>query len=160
MRVSFIFLSRDLQNLNDSGAIKGFDARENGVYITYVPTSGADPVTKKLGDITSAQVASSDNFSQNFEMTGKWTIKVTVPENCTDALLILSARTLSDVTQPIGTGIASLTKIYEYKSPVFYTGLRTRIYKVKSVPNGEISVSVSSNKEDEYTAMDLILMVI
>lgn len=25
------------------------DAREDGVYITYVPTSGADPVTKKLG---------------------------------------------------------------------------------------------------------------
>ena len=43
-------LSRDLHALNDSGAIKGMDAREDGVYITYVPTSGADAVTKKLGD--------------------------------------------------------------------------------------------------------------
>ena len=43
-------LNRDLHALNDSGAIKGMDAREDGVYITYVPTSGADAVTKKLGD--------------------------------------------------------------------------------------------------------------
>lgn len=35
--------------LNDSGAIKGLDAREDGVYITYVPSSGADSVVKKLG---------------------------------------------------------------------------------------------------------------
>ena len=35
--------------INDNGAIKGMDAREDGVYITYVPSSGADSVTKKLG---------------------------------------------------------------------------------------------------------------
>ena len=35
--------------MTDSGAIKGLDAREDGVYITYVPSAGADPVTKKLG---------------------------------------------------------------------------------------------------------------
>ena len=34
--------------INDNGAIKGMDAREDGVYITYVPSSGADSVTKKL----------------------------------------------------------------------------------------------------------------
>ena len=28
------------------------DVREDGVYITYVPTAGADAVTKKLGDVT------------------------------------------------------------------------------------------------------------
>ena len=43
-------LNRDLNALNDDGAIKGLDAREDGVYITYVPSSGADSVTKKLGD--------------------------------------------------------------------------------------------------------------
>ena len=42
-------LSRDLNAINDNGAIKGMDAREDGVYITYVPSSGADSVTKKLG---------------------------------------------------------------------------------------------------------------
>lgn len=40
-------LSRDLNTLNDSGAIKGLDAREDGVYIIY--STGADTVTKKLG---------------------------------------------------------------------------------------------------------------
>lgn len=45
-------LSRDLHALNDSGAIKGLDAREDGVYITYSPTGGADAVTKKLGSPT------------------------------------------------------------------------------------------------------------
>lgn len=39
-------LNRDLHTLNDSGAIKGLDAREDGVYITY--STGADTVTKKL----------------------------------------------------------------------------------------------------------------
>lgn len=39
--------NRDLHALNDSGAIKGMDAREDGVYITY--STGADTVTKKLG---------------------------------------------------------------------------------------------------------------
>ena len=36
-------LSRDLNAINDSGAIKGMDAREDGVYITY--STGADTVT-------------------------------------------------------------------------------------------------------------------
>lgn len=39
----------NIDSLNDNGAIKGMDAREDGVYITYVPSSGADSVTKKLG---------------------------------------------------------------------------------------------------------------
>ena len=42
-------LNRDLNAINDNGAIKGMDAREDGVYITYVPSYGADSVTKKLG---------------------------------------------------------------------------------------------------------------
>ena len=42
-------LISDLNAINDNGVIKGMDAREDGVYITYVPSSGADSVTKKLG---------------------------------------------------------------------------------------------------------------
>lgn len=42
----------EMASLNDNGAITGMDAREDGVYITYVPTAGADAVTKKLGDVT------------------------------------------------------------------------------------------------------------
>ena len=38
-------LSRDLSAMNDNGAITGMDAREDGVYITYVPADGADPVS-------------------------------------------------------------------------------------------------------------------
>lgn len=44
-----IRLSSEMASLTDSGAITGMDAREDGVYITYVPTAGADAVTKKLG---------------------------------------------------------------------------------------------------------------
>lgn len=58
-------LGRDLHALNDSGAIKGLDAREDGVYITYVPTSGADTVTKKLGDIASAIKTGSYNYTHS-----------------------------------------------------------------------------------------------
>ena len=42
-------LTQNLNALNDSGAIKGMDAREDGVYITY--STGADTVTKKLGNL-------------------------------------------------------------------------------------------------------------
>ena len=45
-------INSNLASLNDSGAIKGMDAREDGVYITYTPTAGADTVTKKLGSDT------------------------------------------------------------------------------------------------------------
>lgn len=36
--------------LNNGGAITGMDVREDGVYITYVPSDGADAVSKKLGE--------------------------------------------------------------------------------------------------------------
>ena len=42
-------LTNNLMRVTDNGAIQGLDAREDGVYITYVPTDGADAVTKKLG---------------------------------------------------------------------------------------------------------------
>lgn len=42
-------INQNLNALNDSGAIKGMDAREDGVYITY--STGADTVTKKLGNL-------------------------------------------------------------------------------------------------------------
>ena len=58
-------LNRGLHALNDSGAIKGLDAREDGVYITYVPSSGADSVTKKLGSGT----ASISNYIFNFNVS-------------------------------------------------------------------------------------------
>lgn len=45
-------LSSDLNAMNDNGAITGMDAREDGVYITYVPADGADAVTRKLGEPT------------------------------------------------------------------------------------------------------------
>lgn len=42
-------LSSEMASITDSGAITGMDAREDGVYITYIPSIGADAVTKKLG---------------------------------------------------------------------------------------------------------------
>ena len=46
---NFATVNQNLNALNDSGAIKGMDAREDGVYITY--STGADTVTKKLGNL-------------------------------------------------------------------------------------------------------------
>lgn len=45
-----IRLCSEMASLTDSGAITGMDAREDGVYITYIPSTGADAVTKKLGN--------------------------------------------------------------------------------------------------------------
>ena len=60
-------LNRDLNTLNDSGAIKGLDAREDGVYITY--STGADTVTKKLGSPTIKTKTVTGNGS--FDAGGK-----------------------------------------------------------------------------------------
>lgn len=55
----------DLGALNDGGNIKGMDAREDGVYITYVPTAGADAVTKKLGNVLYAGILTLTSYNQN-----------------------------------------------------------------------------------------------
>lgn len=56
-----------MNTLNDSGAIKGLDAREDGVYITY--STGADTVTKKLGSPTIKTKTVTGNGS--FDAGGK-----------------------------------------------------------------------------------------
>lgn len=55
----------DFAAMNDSGAIKGMDAREDGVYITYVPAAGADAVTKKLGSLLYAGILTLTSDNQN-----------------------------------------------------------------------------------------------
>lgn len=49
-RNNLLILYQNLGALNDSGSIKSMYAREDGVYITYIPAAGADTVTKKLGE--------------------------------------------------------------------------------------------------------------
>lgn len=73
-------LIQNLTALNDSGAIKGMDAREDGVYITY--STGADTVTKKLGspEYTLGHAADSN----------KSPIDITIPA-CENALLVVAA---------------------------------------------------------------------
>lgn len=58
-------INSDLGALNDGGNIKGMDAREDGVYITYVPTAGADAVTKKLGNVLYAGILTLTSYNQN-----------------------------------------------------------------------------------------------
>ncbi|WP_320920763.1 hypothetical protein [Eisenbergiella porci] len=68
MQTFFQFwLISEMASLNDSGAITGMDAREDGVYITYVPTAGADAVTKKLG---------SSPYLMGSEYTENWGFSV------------------------------------------------------------------------------------
>ena len=75
-----LFLNQDLTALNDSGAIKGMDAREDGVYITY--HNGADTVTKKLG--------SPEYTLRHAADSNKSPIDITIP-SCENALLVVAA---------------------------------------------------------------------
>lgn len=56
-------LNSDLSALNDSGAIIGMNAREDGVYITY--HNGADTVIKKLGSVLYAGFLTPTSYNQN-----------------------------------------------------------------------------------------------
>lgn len=58
-------LINDLTAMTDSGAIKGMDAREDGVYITYVPAGGADSVRKKLGSGGTTTLTINRNYNGN-----------------------------------------------------------------------------------------------
>lgn len=61
----------NIDSLNDNGAIKGMDAREDGVYITY--STGADTVTKKLGKTERHVIKSgvgNGSFSVAAQITG------------------------------------------------------------------------------------------
>lgn len=60
-------LSSEMAAITDSGAITGMDAREDGVYITYIPSTGADAVTKKLG---------SNPYLMGSEYTENWGFNV------------------------------------------------------------------------------------
>lgn len=57
-----------MESMTDSGAITGMDARKDGVYITYIPSTGADAVTKKLG---------SNPYLLGSEYTENWGFNVT-----------------------------------------------------------------------------------
>ena len=63
-------LNSEMASLTDSGAITGMDAREDGVYITYVPTAGADAVTKKLGSPADSILLAGGRFSGTGENSG------------------------------------------------------------------------------------------
>lgn len=56
-------INSDLSALNDSGAIIGMNAREDGVYITY--HNGADTVIKKLGSVLYAGFLTPTSYNQN-----------------------------------------------------------------------------------------------
>lgn len=56
-------VNSDLSALNDSGAIIGMNAREDGVYITY--HNGADTVIKKLGSVLYAGFLTPTSYNQN-----------------------------------------------------------------------------------------------
>ena len=58
----------NIDSLNDNGAIKGMDAREDVVYITY--STGADTVTKKLGK-TDRHVIKSGVGNGSFSVSGQ-----------------------------------------------------------------------------------------
>ena len=60
-------LNSEMAAITDSGAITGMDAREDGVYITYIPSTGADAVTKKLG---------SNPYLMGSEYTENWGFNV------------------------------------------------------------------------------------
>ena len=80
--------------ITDSGAITGMDAREDGVYITYIPSNGADAVTKKLGK--QAKIMSMYQYSNS--TTNEWHA-VELKIDTTDCSL-LSCGTLTGSSLP------------------------------------------------------------
>ena len=97
-------LNRDLATLNDSGAIKGMDAREDGVYITYVPAAGADAVTKKLGSFNSPTLVYSNggNFSWTADKAGRY------------ILVTMNTIETNGASVSLSGGYTNYTKIFDY----------------------------------------------
>lgn len=75
-------LNNKLMSITDNDAIKSMDVREDGVYMTYIPADGADPVSKKLGSLnfelnTSVDIyfSGADNIRQKINTNIKYTYK-------------------------------------------------------------------------------------
>lgn len=46
-----------------------FSVQSDGAYVTYTPSGGADPVSKKLGDLTFVQAISADGLQHTVDCT-------------------------------------------------------------------------------------------
>lgn len=97
-------LNQNISALNSSGAITGMSAGEDGVYITYVPSAGADPVTKKLGEAemvllwTNPNSASSKFAGQTVSVDLSDYTYVVITQYASDQLTYTS-----DVIIPVGS---------------------------------------------------------
>ena len=97
-------LNQNISALNSSGAITGMSAGEDGVYITYVPSAGADPVTKKLGEAemvllwTNPNSASSKFAEQTVSVDLSDYTYVVITQYASDQLTYTS-----DVIIPVGS---------------------------------------------------------
>lgn len=56
------------QLISDFGGCT-FSVQSDGAYVTYTPSGGADPVSKKLGDLTFVQAISADGLQHTVDCT-------------------------------------------------------------------------------------------
>ena len=137
-------LNRDLSAMNDNGAITGMDAREDGVYITYVPADGADPVSKKLGsngitylgdmpytctqdygDCTLLTFCHQKTATQNVtikNLNGSYNIKQIVPAHIGGTLCFLAIVDVTSLNKgaTIDTESSDTKRVFIIKAKSFY----------------------------------------
>ena len=130
------YLHDEVSQLNSNLGNCTFSVDENGAYVTYTPTGGADSVTKKLG--------SPEVISQNY--TGY----VSVPKGKVSRNITTSVNVHKDGYIPIGGGITS-TSLWADEG----VNLPTTIYTL----TGEIAtvgIGCGYNNEDASSSSGTI----
>lgn len=104
-------LSNDLTALTDGGAITGMEAREDGVYITYKPSAGADPVSKKLGSGKKCTNITINTYNgrthESYDST--YVINYDANGNATSVSISSGSNFTFGNTNPITVGVKSYT---------------------------------------------------
>jgi len=108
-----VTLNNNLTALTGNGTITGMEAREDGVYITYVPANGADAVTKKLGSNAKCK---SITMLLRHQYGGKWenryftiTISHDADGNATSAYVTSGASGNFGNSNPYTVSVSSCT---------------------------------------------------
>ena len=115
--------------------------QSDGAYVTYTPTGGADPVSKKLGSIyfSKSVSASSNTSSVTFSIASDYSDYANLTLNTSLFVYMYSGQNIAKSDIPSGDGIPSVRYSYTASTGkitatidntgIFYTG-RTYYFRI------------------------------
>ena len=130
-------MKTDISNMNDNGDIKGLDAREDGVYITYF--NGADTVTKKLGSGGDPITISGSFYTSGSAQSGGWGRSINISTSGTILSVSLPFYEEMKINSKTNCDITFVDKVLKVVASASGSNSQS------NVPDGTVSTSCSGS---------------